>query len=83
MLVIEDLRDARWPPPWDRNLVDAVLEQIYRNAFIDRRSAEVQASGHRACGRVNVGRRKSSTFPGAGPRLERLALSSCAKAGGG
>src|ERR1700735_2115414 len=28
ILIIEDLSHARWPPPWDRRLVDAVLEQI-------------------------------------------------------
>jgi thiamine kinase-like enzyme len=28
MLIIEDLAAARWPPPWDRALVDAVVERI-------------------------------------------------------
>ena len=28
MLIIEDLSDARWPPPWDVKLVDGVLENI-------------------------------------------------------
>ena len=28
MLVIEHLAGARWPPPWDRALVDAVVERI-------------------------------------------------------
>jgi hypothetical protein len=28
MLIIEDLSEGLWPPPWHRNLVDAVLEQI-------------------------------------------------------
>ena len=30
LLIIEDLSDARWPPPWDAPLVEAVLEQIAR-----------------------------------------------------
>jgi thiamine kinase-like enzyme len=28
MLIIEDLSAARWPPPWDSSLIDAVLEQV-------------------------------------------------------
>jgi thiamine kinase-like enzyme len=28
MLIIEDLSEACWPPPWDRRLIDIVLEQI-------------------------------------------------------
>jgi len=28
ILAIEDLGDARWPPPWDRPAVDRVLEQL-------------------------------------------------------
>lgn len=28
MLVVEDLGEARWPPPWDRASLDSVLEQI-------------------------------------------------------
>lgn len=28
MLIIEDLSEARWPPPWDAKLLDAVLEQV-------------------------------------------------------
>ena len=30
ILAIEDLSDARWPPPWDRPAVDRVLEQLER-----------------------------------------------------
>ena len=28
LLVMEDLSQARWPPPWDRNAVDMVLEAL-------------------------------------------------------
>jgi hypothetical protein len=30
LLAIEDLSDARWPPPWDRSTVDAVMAALDR-----------------------------------------------------
>ncbi len=29
LLIIEDLSDARWPPPWDAPLLEAVLERVH------------------------------------------------------
>lgn len=48
MLIIEDLGGARWPPPWDRALVDAVVEQIglmHRTAADLPGFAEVHTEG--------------------------------------
>jgi thiamine kinase-like enzyme len=60
MLVIEDLGDALWPPPWDKHSVDRVLEQI---AALHAARADLRTFRERAHGQILLGWRAVADDP--------------------